>query len=269
MTRVIEQIPLKAITWTQQERKYFGAEELAELAATIKEHGLLQPIGVSRSGEGYVGRWGERRCRAAELAGLDSALAVICDKPESDAEAIEIRLIENLQRQNLLPGEQAMGLAELMKAGNLNVSQVAKRVGMKPAAVTKSLALVSLPEPIRLKIDAGLISAAAGYELARIEDMQLQADLAEQVAAGTLNRDALSGRIKSMNRASGDRAKSMRRVTAMLDHQRSVTLSGTGLASVEVLIGWLEELLGKARKARPQNLALGTFIKMLRDQSKA
>jgi ParB family chromosome partitioning protein len=74
---------------------------------------------------------------------------VICDKPESDAEAIEIRLIENLQRQNLLPGEQAMGLAELMKAGNLNVSQVAKRVGMKPAAVTKSLALVSLPEPIR------------------------------------------------------------------------------------------------------------------------
>jgi ParB/RepB/Spo0J family partition protein len=269
MARAIEKIPIKAITWPEQERKHFGAEELAELAATIKERGVLQPIGVYRSGEGYIGLWGARRYQAAELAGLDSVPGVICEKPASDAEAIEIRLIENLQRQNYLPGEQAMGLAELMKAGNLNVSQVAKRVGMKPAAVTKSLALVGLPESIRQKIDAGLISAAAGYELARVEDAELQADFAEQVAGGTLNRDALAGRIKGIKRGGCSSAASHSRVTAMLDGGRRVTIAGSGIGSLDGVIQCLEELLAKARKVRSQNLALGTFIKMLKDQANA
>lgn len=265
----IQQIPRKQILWRDNERKHFERKELEELAETIRAHGLLEPIGVVRDGESYIGIFGQRRWMAAELAGLEMLPASVRENPLTDAVAREIRLIENLARQSLSPLEQANGLAQLMKAAGLSVSEVAKRVGMNPAAVSKSLALLNLPAQIREKIDAGLINAAAGYGLARIEDPQIQADLAEQVASGALSRDGLIAKVKAMKRGKGDAAKSKGRVTAMLDHQRSVTFSGAGLASVEVLIDWLEELLAKARKVRPQNLALGTFINMLRDQSKA
>jgi ParB family chromosome partitioning protein len=265
----VEQILRKAISWPEQERKHFGAEELEELAATIRVHGILEAIGVIRNGDGYIGLWGQRRWMAAELAGLDVVPAVVHEKPLSETEAMEIRLIENIAREGLRPLEQAAALEKLIKAGGFSGSEVAKRVGMKAAAVSKSLPLLGLPEPIRRKIDDGLISAGAGYELARIEDPKIQSDLAEQVASGALSRDGLIGKVKAMKRGNGNAAKSKSRVTAMLDPQRSVTFSGAGLASVEVLIDWLEELLAKARKMRPQNLALGTFINMLRDQSKS
>jgi len=264
----VQQILRKAISWPEQDRKFFGKEELAELAATIRVHGILVAIGVVRNGDGFIGLWGQRRCMAAELAGLETVPAVVYEKPLNETQAREIRLIENVAREGLRPIEQAMALAQLMKAGGLSASEVGKRVGMKAAAVSKSLPLLQLPEPIRRKIDEGAISAGAGYELARIEDPKIQMDLAERVASGSLSRDGLIGRVKAMKRGCVDSAKSKRRVTAMLDHQRNITFSGTGLASVEILIDWLEELLAKARKVRSQNLALGTFIHMLRDQTK-
>jgi ParB/RepB/Spo0J family partition protein len=264
----IEQIPRKKIIWRENERKHFGRVELEALAETIRAQGLLAPIGVMREGENYIGIWGQRRWMAAELAGLEMVPASVREKL-MEADAREIRLIENLARQSFRPLEQATALDQFMKVSGLTASDVAKRVGMNPATVTKSLALLNLPAPIREKIEAGAINAAAGYELARVEDPQVQAELALQVASGALSRDGLIGRMKAMKRVSGDAAKSKSRVTAMLDCQRSVTLSGAGLASVEVLIDWLEELLAKARKVRPQNLALGTFVNMLRDQSKA
>jgi ParB family chromosome partitioning protein len=265
----VEQIPIKKIIWPAQERKYFGPEELAELAATIRVHGILEPIGVVQDGEGYQGLWGQRRCMAAALAALELIPAVVRDNPRSEGERIEIRLIENISRESLRPLEQSVGLDQFMKASGLTASGVAKRVGMKPAAVTKSLALLNLPAAIREKIDAGSINAAAGYHLARVDDKQIQAELAGQVESGGLSRDGLIARVKAIKRGKSDGAQSKSRVTAMLDQRRSVTLSGDGLASVEVLIDWLEELLAKARKVRPQNLALATFIHMLRDQSKA
>jgi ParB/RepB/Spo0J family partition protein len=264
----IQQIPRTKIVWRENERKHFGRAELEELAETIRTHGLLAPIGVVREGENYIGIFGQRRWMAAELAGLEMVPASVRENPLADADAREIRLIENQARQSFQPVEAATALQQFMKVSGLTASDVAKRIGMKPAAVTKSLALLNLPAPIREKIEAGAINAAAGYELARVEDPQVQADLAEQVASGALSRDGLIGKVKALKRGSSDAAESKRRVTATLDHQRSVTFSGAGLASVEVLIDWLEELLGKARKVRPQNLALGTFINMLRDQSK-
>jgi len=179
-----------------------------------------------------------------------------------------MRLIENFARESFRPLEQATALEQFMKASGLTASEVAKRVGLNPATVTKSVALLNLPQEIREQVDAGFINAAAGYHLARVDNPQVQAELAGQVASGALSRDQLIGKVKAMKRGNGTPTKSKSRVTAMIDTQRSIIFSGSGLASVETLIDWLEELLAKARKVRPQNLALGTFISMLRDQAK-
>jgi len=264
-----EQIPRKKVTWPAQERKHFGAAELSELAATIRVHGILEAIGVAREGDGYIGLWGQRRWMAAELAGLETIPAVVRDKPRNEAEALEIRLIENMARQGLAPLEQAAGLDQLMKATGSTASDVARRVGMKPATVTKSLSLLHLPEPIREKIDAGLISAGAGYELARVEDPRLQMEFAEKVAGGTLTRDGISGFLKreKRNRSKPSSVNSAR-VAAVLGAGRTIVLSGSGITSLDVMIQWLEELLGRARKVRPQGIEIRTFVKMLKDQAK-
>jgi hypothetical protein len=162
-----------------------------------------------------------------------------------------------------------MGIARYMKTSGLAASEVAKRVGLNPAAVSKSLALLSLPDWLREQINLGAISAAAGYELSRIDNPQLQSELAGEVAAGRLSRDGVAGRVKAAKRAKADTSEARSRVTIALDAHRSVTLAGDGLSSLETLIDWLEELLTKARKARPQNLELGTFTKMLKDQARA
>jgi ParB family chromosome partitioning protein len=169
MTEIrVEQIPRKSIRWPAQERKHFGKEELLELAATITVHGLIEPIGVVRDGEGYRGLWGQRRCMAFELAGLDFIPAIVREKPGSEAETIELRLVENIAREQLRPIEQAVGLDQLMKASGLGASEVAKRVGLKVAAVSKSLSLLQLPGPIRQQVEDGTISPAAGHSAATV-----------------------------------------------------------------------------------------------------
>ncbi|HEX4054714.1 MAG TPA: ParB/RepB/Spo0J family partition protein [Tepidisphaeraceae bacterium] len=264
----IEQISRKKITWPVQERKHFGGAELAELAATIRVHGILEPIGVIRDGDGYQGLWGQRRWMAAELAGLELIPAVVRDKPRTEAEGIETRLIENLQREALRPLEQSAGLDQLMKASGLTASDVAKRVGMKPAAVTKSLSLLQLSEPIRQQIDAGLISAGAGYELARVEDPRLRSELAAQIAGGTLTRDALAGRVKTIRRPVNQVQESKKsRVTAKLRGGRLVTVSGPEL-TLETFIAAMEELLTRARTSRAKGHSLATLVTILADDAK-
>jgi ParB/RepB/Spo0J family partition protein len=264
----IQQISRKAIRWREQERKTFSASELSDLAATIRVHGILEPIGVIREGERYIGLWGQRRWMAAESAGLESVPAIVRDAPATEAEAIELRMIENLARESLRPMEQAVGLDQLQKASGLAASEVAKRVGITPAAFTKSLSLLQLPEPIRQQIDQGLISPAAGYELARVQDPKLRAELAAQVAAGTLTRDALSGKIRATKKSGDVAAESKRsRVTAKLNAGRLITVSATNL-TVETVITTLEDLLSRCRAARTKGLTLQTMLKVLADESK-
>jgi ParB family transcriptional regulator, chromosome partitioning protein len=263
----VEQIHRKKITWPEQERKHFGQAELAELAATVRIHGLLEPIGVVRDGEGYRGLWGQRRWMASEIVGLEFIPAVVRERPPSETEAMEIRLIENMSRVDLRPLELSVGLDQLMQASGLSASDVAKRVGMKPAAVSKSLSLLQLPDPIRQQIDAGVISPGAGYELARVEDPKLRMEFAAQVAGGTLTRDALAGRIKAIKRPPTPPAENKKsRATAKLTGDRLVTVCASNL-TVDSVITTLEDLLARCRAARNKGLGLSTMLKVLADEA--
>lgn len=264
----IQQIRRKAILWSGQHRKYILPNELEELAKTIRVHGILEPIGVIRDGDRYIGLWGHRRCLAAELAGLETVPAMVRDTPASEAEAIELRLIENLARRSLRPLEQAAGLDQLMKASGSTASELAMRVGIAPSAFSKALSLLQLPEPIRQQIDDGAISADAGYELARVEDPQLRNELASQVASGSLSRDALSGRIKAIKRAATQATEVEKsRITAKLSNARRVTVCGSNL-TVDSVITTLEDLLSRCRAARTKGLALRTMLRVLADEAK-
>ena len=146
---VLTVIPLSAVQPNpEQPRKHFAEDALAELAASILERGLLQPVVVRRHGSGYQLLAGERRFRAAQLAGLDRLPAVLRD----EGDALEIALIENLQREDLGPLEEASALAALIERHGYSHREVASLLGKSRPYVSNTLALNRLPEPIKAEL---------------------------------------------------------------------------------------------------------------------
>ena len=141
-----------------QPRKRFDPEALAELADSIREHGIIQPLTVRRLSSGYYQIIaGERRWRAAKQAGLDEVPAVIIEA--DDRKVMEIGLIENLQREDLNPAEEARGYQVLMNEYGMTQEQVAQRMGKSRPAVTNALRLLNLPEDVLTLVEEGKLSA--------------------------------------------------------------------------------------------------------------
>ena len=141
-----------------QPRKRFDPEALAELADSIREHGIIQPLTVRRLSSGYYQIIaGERRWRAAKQAGLDEVPAVII--AADDRKVMEIGLIENLQREDLNPAEEARGYQVLMNEYGMTQDQVAQRMGKSRPAVTNALRLLNLPEDLMALVEEGKLSA--------------------------------------------------------------------------------------------------------------
>jgi ParB family chromosome partitioning protein len=163
-----------------QPRKDFDEEGLKELAVSIKETGIIQPIVVRRSGDRYEIIAGERRFRAAGLAGLETVRAIIGENLPP-ARRMEIALVENLQRTDLNPIEAAEGISELMMKGNLTQEQVAEKIGKERSTITNLLRLLNLPEEIQEDIRNGVISAGHGRTLAGIEDSRLQREFWKKI----------------------------------------------------------------------------------------
>lgn len=265
--RAIQQMPIDKIECIAQVRKRFDEETIAGLAQSLKEVGFLQPISVRRNGDQWIVSDGERRLRAARLAGFASVPVMIDDREIGEAGLTQRQLIANCQREDFSPLEKSTAIERLMRETKWSGAQVAVKLGFSPATVSKLLALLTLPEQVRERVESGDIALSAAYQLTRVKDGTSQAQLASEVANG-LSRDGLSARLKSAKQIQGHPPKSApKKVTALLGQARAVTVCGTGL-TLERFIQWLEELLDKARKARPKGLELDTFVKMLRDQSK-
>lgn len=170
-----------------QPRKAFEEESLTELAASITEHGLLQPIAVRPKplGAGYVIIAGERRWRAARLAGLDEVPVII--KDVTDEQAAALALIENLQREDLDPIEVAEGCRQLIDKYGLTQESAAKKLGKSRSAVTNSLRLLALPEDVRRMVSGGKLSFGHAKVLLGLPNEDLMRQAAAEVAAQNLN----------------------------------------------------------------------------------
>ena len=170
-----------------QPRKRFDEAALAELAASIQENGLLQPIAVRPKplGAGYLIIAGERRWRAARLAGLDEVPALI--KDVTDEQAAALALIENLQREDLDPIEVAEGCRQLIEKYGLTQETAAKRLGKSRSAVTNSLRLLNLPDDVRAKVSDGSLSAGHAKALLGLPDDARIRQAAGEITARGLN----------------------------------------------------------------------------------
>lgn len=173
-----------------QPRRAFDEEALAELSDSIRAHGVLQPILVRPLLQGgYQIVAGERRYRAARMAGLTEIPATV--RELSEEETMELALIENLQRENLSPLEEASGYKHLMDTYSLSQEQVAQAVGKSRSAVANSVRLLTLDKSIRDLVDDGRLSAGHARALLSIEDKKLQKSAADDIVKKGLSvRDA-------------------------------------------------------------------------------
>lgn len=170
----------RIIPGEQQPRKVFRDEALKELASSIKEKGVLQPIIVSRTGDGTFRLIaGERRWRASSLAGLRKIPAMV--KEVSSADSLEIALIENIQREDLNPVEMAAAFQRLTRDFNLTQEELSVRVGKERATVANYLRLLKLPDEIKTFVNDGLLSMGHARAILSAEGRAHQLEIARRI----------------------------------------------------------------------------------------
>ncbi|NLN64607.1 MAG: ParB/RepB/Spo0J family partition protein [Clostridiaceae bacterium] len=168
-----------------QPRKKFDPEKLQSLAESVLQHGVVQPIIVKKKGKGYSIIAGERRWRAAKLAGLKTIPAII--KEMSSQEVMEIALIENLQREDLNPIEEAEAYQKLMEEHGLTQELLSKLVGKSRAAIANSVRLLTLSDKVKEMIVEEILTPGHARTLITIDDKDKQAKLAEAIVERGLN----------------------------------------------------------------------------------
>lgn len=184
---------------SDQPRKHFDKASLEELADSIAQNGLLQPILVREYGDGrYQIIAGERRFRASKIAGLNEIPAIILDK--DDRRAAEIALIENIQREDLNPVEEAMAYKALSEEYQLTQEELSMKVGKSRSAIANSTRLLDLPEEVLTLVASGELSAGHGRTLLGLKSRSDMLPLAERVIVEDLSVRSLEEEVKRLNR---------------------------------------------------------------------
>lgn len=178
----------------EQPRKSFDDEKIAELAQSIKEHGIIQPIVLNKKGNSYIIVAGERRWRAAKLLGLKEVPAVVMELTDKDI--LEISLIENIQRQDLNPIEEAIAYKKLLNDFNLTQDELSKRIGKSRVAISNTIRLTALSDTVKQYLIDEVITEGHGRALLAIEDPELQCEVAQKVIDEKLSVRELEKLIK-------------------------------------------------------------------------
>src|SRR5262249_39407434 len=181
MNPEILEIPLERIRPNPyQPRVHFAEEAMEELAATIREHGVLQPVVVRRAGAAYVLIAGERRLRAAERAGLEMIPAIVRDVDER--QMLEMALVENIQREDINPVEAARAYQRLAEEFGLTHAEIARRTGKSRSAVVNTMRLLQLPPDVLTEVEEGRLSEGHGRALLVLADNALRREFSSHIS---------------------------------------------------------------------------------------
>ncbi|HEY4689793.1 MAG TPA: ParB/RepB/Spo0J family partition protein [Anaerolineae bacterium] len=213
VTAGLSEVPIRSIAPNpHQPRAHIDEEGLRELADSIREHGLIQPLVVTRSGDSaYTLIAGERRWRAALLIGLDTVPVVI--KEAAPQQMLELALIENVQRADLNPLEEAQAYRQLIDEFGLTQEQVAQRVGKSRVAVANTLRLLKLPESILRRLADASLSEGHARALLMLNDTTHLQRLVSQIVGGGLSVRQVEEIVRRLN-AGKPQAKSRKRKTS-------------------------------------------------------
>lgn len=191
-------IPLNLIKNNEEQpRKSFDDEKILELSQSIKEHGIVQPILVNKKGNSYIIVAGERRWRAAKLLKLSEVPAIVMEL--SDKDILEISLIENIQRQDLNPIEEALAYKRLISDFKLTQEELSKRIGKSRVAITNTIRLNNLCDTVKQYLIDEVITEGHGRVLLAIEDEKLQAEIAQKVIDDSMSVRDLERLVKTLN----------------------------------------------------------------------
>lgn len=215
MVRISEVEPNAA-----QPRKAFDPTELETLAESINEYGMIQPITVRMIDGMYQIITGERRWRAARMAGLSEVPVIVITA--DDKKAAELALVENIQRSDLNPIEEAMGFAALIEEYGLTQEEAAKRIGKSRSAVTNALRLLNLPESVRKMVENGELSTGHAKVLLGMTNASLIERAALQITSRDLSVRETEKLVKMMEEA--ENKKDEEKIVRDVDHTRSLEI---------------------------------------------
>lgn len=182
----------------RQPREHFSAMEMEDLIGSIKEHGILQPLIVTKTPEGYELIAGERRLRAARSLGLPKVPVII--RQADEQQKLELALIENIQRENLNPAEEAIAYKALLEEFNLTVDALSKRVGKSPSGVSNMIRLTDLPDEMFAALRNGKITKSHARTLLSEPDAQKRKNLFDQILSGGLTVREMEARTSGLHR---------------------------------------------------------------------
>jgi ParB family chromosome partitioning protein len=196
-----------------QPREEFDQEGLERLAQSLRQRGLLQPIRVrwDAARERYIIVCGERRWRAARMAGLESLACVIVQEELTPEERLAVQLVENALREDLRPIEQAKAYKTLMEAQGWSFRQLAGELSIHHGQVVRALSLLELPQGVQDQVEQGALSPASAYEVTKLPDRDVQAELAGRAIAEKMTRQEVIEAVKERKAGVVRRAPAERR----------------------------------------------------------
>ncbi|MCL4499077.1 MAG: ParB/RepB/Spo0J family partition protein [Chloroflexi bacterium] len=245
-----------------QPRRRFDERSIAELATSIKEHGVIQPIIVRQAERGYEIVAGERRWRAAQAAGLQKIPAII--RMVSEEKALEVALIENIQREDLNPIDEATAYRRLMDECHLTQDELADKVGKSRSAIANQLRLLNLPDAIQGLLQLGALTAGHARTMLALDDEQKQLQLAEKVASGGLSVRQTETLAKVWSTPSprrtplGEKKEVAQSIGRCLGARVKVKVAEAGKGRIEIHFNSLDELERLSRVLAPGTGAVET-----------
>jgi ParB family chromosome partitioning protein len=234
-----------------QPREEFDEEGLTRLAESLKSKGQLQPIRVrwDDSRELYVLVCGERRWRAARMAGMLTMTAVVHEEPLEPGEMLALQLIENCIREDLRPVEQAKAFKNLMERNGWSASELGRQLNLIPSVITRALALLDMPADIQDQVEQGLLAPRTAYEISKVEDPTQKRELAERAVAEKLTRDEVIEEVRVRRERPARTRHVPEKIEIRTPHGRVVIFPNTPDDAKAVLAAALDQIEAKGQAA--------------------